>query len=79
MTFHIGIYIIHCLLTVSTAHELFMNKATHIHTHTQHALCHNYLSPSQPTLLASELLDMAASHCKVKEKEYFGLMTEGEG
>jgi hypothetical protein len=35
--------------------------------------------PVKPTLLASELLDMAASHCKVKEKEYFGLMTEGEG
>ncbi len=33
----------------------------------------------QPTLLGRELLDMAASHMKVKEKEYFGLYTEGEG
>ncbi|CAI8053062.1 FERM domain-containing protein 4A [Geodia barretti] len=35
--------------------------------------------PVKPTLLASELLDMAASHCKIKEKEYFGLRTEGDG
>ena len=37
------------------------------------------LAVLQPTLLASELLDMAASHCKIKEKEYFGLRTEGDG
>ena len=33
----------------------------------------------QPTLLGSELLDMAASHMKVKEKDYFSLYVEGEG
>ena len=33
----------------------------------------------QPTLLGSDLLDMAASHMKVKEKDYFSLYTEGEG
>ena len=33
----------------------------------------------QPTLQGPELLDMAASHMKVKEKEYFGLFTEGDG
>ncbi|KAL5475148.1 hypothetical protein EMCRGX_G027211 [Ephydatia muelleri] len=39
----------------------------------------SFTVPVKPTLLGSELLDMAASHCKVKEKEYFGLLTEGEG
>lgn len=34
---------------------------------------------SQSTLLGSELLDMAASHVNIKEREYFGLYTEGEG
>jgi len=28
----------------------------------------------QPKLLASELLDLVASHFNLKEKEYFGLM-----
>ena len=33
----------------------------------------------QPSLLAGDLLSMAASHAKIKEKSYFGLMTEGDG
>ena len=35
--------------------------------------------PVQPSLQTSDLLDMAASHCKVKEKSYFGLMIEEDG
>lgn len=30
--------------------------------------------PSQPRLLARELLDLVASHFNLKEKEYFGIM-----
>jgi hypothetical protein len=30
----------------------------------------------QPSLLGGELLDMAASHFKLKEKEYFGLTVD---
>ena len=33
----------------------------------------------QANLLGSELLDMAASHLNVKEKEYFGLFTDVDG
>ncbi|XP_003382747.1 PREDICTED: FERM domain-containing protein 4A-like isoform X2 [Amphimedon queenslandica] len=35
--------------------------------------------PVQPALQAGDLLNMAASHCKMKEKHYFGLVTEGDG
>ena len=38
-----------------------------------------FSSPPQATLMGSELLEMAASHVSIKEKEYFGLYTEGDG
>ena len=66
-----------CKIHDCTRYCLLCQTHTHTHTHT-HTQTHTH-THTQPTLLGSELLDMAASHMKVKEKEYFGLYTDGDG
>lgn len=39
----------------------------------------SFTVPVLGNLMGNELLDMAASHVSIKEKEYFGLYTDGDG